>query len=77
MCVCVLCLSLFCVCVCVFVSLSLCVCLFVSLCDAPEFGIRVTSEDHLHFFRAFVAEFRASRYVMRLNWTFELKVMTI
>jgi len=49
----------------------------VSICDAPESEIRVKSYDHLKFFRASVFQFLASRYVMRLNRTFELKVMTI
>jgi len=33
--------------------------------------------DHLNFSRASVVEFRASRYIIRLNRTSELKVMTI
>jgi len=35
----------------------------------PESDIRVTSYDHLNFSRAFVVQFRASRYFMRLNRT--------
>ena len=35
------------------------------------------SYDHLNFSRASVVQFRVSRYVMRLNRTSELKVMTI
>ena len=35
------------------------------------------SYDHLNFSRASVVQFRASRYIMRLNQTSELKVMTI
>ena len=35
------------------------------------------SYDHLNFSRASVVQFRASRYVMRLNRTSEWKVMTI
>jgi len=49
----------------------------VSICDAPESDIRVKSYDHLNFSRASVVQFRATRYVMRLNRTSELKVMTI
>ena len=33
--------------------------------------------DHLNFTRASVVQFRVSVYVMRLNLTFELNVMTI
>ena len=54
-----------------------CSILSVSICDAPEFDIWVNSYDHLHFIRASVVQFRASWYVMRLNWTSEWKVMTI
>jgi len=43
----------------------------------PESDIRVISYDHLNFSRASVVQFRASRYIMRLNWTSESKVMTI
>ena len=39
--------------------------------------IRVNSYDHLHFSRAFVVQFRASWYIMRLNRTFEWKFMNI
>jgi len=39
--------------------------------------IRVKSYDNLNFLRASVAKFRASRYIMRLNRTYEWKVMTI
>ena len=35
------------------------------------------SYDHFHFSRASVVQYRASRYVMRLNRTCEWKVMTI
>ena len=51
--------------------------LSVSIYYAPEFDIRVKSYDHLNFSRASVVQFRASRYIMRLNLTSELKVMTI
>ena len=49
----------------------------VAICDVPESDIRVKSYDHLNFFRASVVLFRASRFVMRLNWTSEWKVSTI
>ena len=49
----------------------------VSIYYAPEFDIRVKSYDHLNFSRASVVQFRASRYIMRLNLTSELKVVTI
>ena len=43
----------------------------------PESDIHVKSYDHLNFTSASVVQFRVSLYVMRLNWTFELNVMTI
>ena len=49
----------------------------VSIYYAPESDFRVYSYDHLNFARASVVEFWASRYVMRLNRTSEIKVMTI
>ena len=49
----------------------------VSICDALESDLRVKSNDHLNFSRASVVQFRASRYIMRLNRTSEFKVMTI
>jgi len=49
----------------------------VSIYDAPESDLRVISYDHLNFSRSFVVQFRASPYVMCLNRTSELKVMTI
>jgi len=49
----------------------------VSICDAPESDLRVKFNDHLIFLRASVVQFRASRYIMCLNRTSELKVMTI
>jgi len=49
----------------------------VSVCDASELDLRVKSSDHLNFSRAHVIQFRASRYVMHLNWTSEWKIMTI
>ena len=48
-----------------------------SICDAPESDIRVTSYDYLNFSRASVAQFWASRYVIRLNCRSVWKVMTI
>jgi len=43
----------------------------------PKLDIRVKCYDHLNFSRAFNVQFWASRYVMRLNRTSVLKVMTI
>jgi len=48
-----------------------------SIYYAPESNLRVKSYDHLNFSRAYVVQLRASLYVMRLNRTSELKVMTI
>ena len=39
----------------------------VLICDAPESDIRVKSYEHLNFSRAFVVQFRASRYIIHLN----------
>jgi len=49
----------------------------VSIYNALESDIRVTSYDHLNFSRAFVVQFRGSRYIMRLNQTSVWKLMTI
>jgi len=49
----------------------------VSIYYAPESDFRVNSYDHLNFARVSVVQFWASRYVMRLNRTSEIKVMTI
>ena len=49
----------------------------VSIYYTPESDLRVKSCDHLNFSIASVVQFRASRYIMRLNRTSELKVMTI
>ena len=49
----------------------------VSINYAPKSDLRVKSYDHLNFSRASVVQFRASRYIMRLNRTSEWKVMTI
>ena len=44
---------------------------------APKSDPRMKSYEHLNFSRAFIVQFRASRYIMRLNRTSEWKVMTI
>jgi len=49
----------------------------ISIYYAPEPDLRAKSYDHLNFSRASVVQFRASRYIMRLNRTSEWKVMTI
>ena len=49
----------------------------VSIYYAPESDIRLKRYDHLNLFITSVVQFRASRYVMHLNQTFEWKVMTI
>ena len=49
----------------------------VSIYYAPESDLRVISYDHLSFLSAFVVQFQASRYIMRLNRTSFWKVMTI
>ena len=49
----------------------------VSIFYVPESDHPVKSYDHLNISRAFVVQFRASRYIMHLNRTSELKVMTI
>jgi len=49
----------------------------VSIYYAPESDLRVKSYDHLNCSRASIIQFRASRYIMRLNRTSEWKVMTI
>ena len=43
----------------------------------PESDLSLKSYDHLNFSRASVVPFRVPQYVMRLNRTSELKVMTI
>ena len=43
----------------------------------PESDIRVKCFDHLNLLRTFVAQFRASRYIMDLNHRPESKVMTV
>jgi len=49
----------------------------VSIYYAPESDLRVKSYDHLNFSRASGSQFRAPRYIMRLNRTSEWKLMTI
>ena len=49
----------------------------VSIYYAPESDLRVKSYDHLNCSRAFIVQFLASRYIMRLNRTSVWKVMTI
>jgi len=49
----------------------------VSMYYATESDIWFKSYDNLKFSRASVLQFRKSRYIMRLNWTSELKVMSI
>ena len=49
----------------------------VSIYYAPESEIRVKSYDQFNFSIASVVQFRASRYIMHLNRTFEWKFMTI
>ena len=49
----------------------------VSIYYGPESELRVKSYVHLNFSRASIVQFRASRYIMCLNRTSELKVMTI
>ena len=44
---------------------------------APQSDLRVISYDYLNFSRAFVVQFRASRYIMCLNQTCEWNVLTI
>ena len=48
-----------------------------SIYFAPESDLRAKSYDHLNFSRASVVQFQASRYIVCLNRTSELKVMTI
>ena len=49
----------------------------VSIYYTPESDLWVKSYDHFNFSRASVVQFRASRYIMRLNRTSEWKVKTI
>jgi len=49
----------------------------ISIYYAPESDLQVKSYDHLNCLRASIVQFWASRYIMRLNWTSDWKVMTI
>ena len=49
----------------------------LSIYHAPESDLRVKSSDNLNFSRSSDFQFRASRYMMRLNWTSERKVTNI
>ena len=49
----------------------------ISISYAPESDLRVKSYYYLNNSRASIVQFRASRYLMRLNQTSEWKVMTI
>jgi len=48
----------------------------VSIYYAPESNIRVKCFEYLNFSRASVVQFRASWYIMCLNWTSVWKVIT-
>ena len=48
-----------------------------SIYYAPESDLRVKSNEHLNFSRAFVVQFRASRYIMGLNLNSVSNVMII
>ena len=54
-----------------------CSILSVSIYYTPESDLRVKSYHHLNFSRASVVQFWASRYIMRMNWTYDRKVKTI
>jgi len=54
-----------------------CSILSISIYYAPESDICVKSYHDLNFLRASVVNYRASRYIMRLNRTSKWKVMTI
>ena len=49
----------------------------VTLYYVPKSDIRVKSYDHLNFSRAFVVQFRTSRYILNKNRKSVWKVMTI
>ena len=49
----------------------------LSIYYLPESDVRLISYDHLNFSRASIVQFRASRYIMRLNRTSVCHVMTI
>jgi len=60
-----------------FLELFRCSIMTVSIYYAPESDLQVKSYDHLNFSRASVVQFRASRYILRLNRISEWKVTTI
>ena len=60
-----------------FLDKILCSISSVSIRYAHESDMRVKSYDHLNFLRSSVVQFRASPYVMCLNWISVWKVMTI
>ena len=60
-----------------FLKSFLCSILGVSMYCVPESDLRVNSYDHLTCSIASTVQFRASRYIIRLNQTTEWKVMTI
>ena len=49
----------------------------VSIYYAPKSDLQVKSYDHLNCSIASIVQFRASRYILRLNRTSEWKVMTV
>ena len=49
----------------------------VTIYYAPESDLRVKSYDHLNFSKTSIFQFRASRYIMRLNRISVWQVMTI
>ena len=49
----------------------------VSIYCAPESNIQGKSSDHLNYLRASIVRFWASRYIMGLNHTHELKLMVV
>ena len=64
------------------VAIGICLALWclissVSIYYAMKSDIRMKCYDHSNFLRAFVVQFRASRWVMSPNWTSAWKVMTI
>jgi len=60
-----------------FLEIFRCLISSVSISDMPESDIRVKSYDNFNFSRASIVQFRASRYMMRLNLTSEWKFMII
>jgi len=49
----------------------------ISIYYAPESDIRLRDFDHLNFLRAFVVQFRESRYIIGLDRTSESKVVAV